>query len=45
MLGQQASWQTVCNLSSANKARVRKYSGETGARTFIQSGCFRSTIS
>src|SRR5271156_1846654 len=44
MLGQHASWQTECNFSSARIALVRKYSGDTGARTLIQSGCFRSAI-
>src|SRR3981189_1927143 len=44
ILGQHASWQTECNFSSPKIALVRKYSGETGARTFIQSGCFRSAI-
>src|SRR5215813_8096992 len=45
IFGQHASWQTLCSFSSPRMARVRKYSGETGARTLIQSGCFRSTIS
>src|SRR5580692_449483 len=44
MLGQHASWQTECSFSSARIAFVRKYSGDTGARTLIQSGCFRSAI-
>src|ERR1700723_3150378 len=44
MLGQHASWQTECSFSSARIALVRKYSGDTGARTLIQSGCFRSAI-
>src|SRR6267378_760554 len=44
ILGQQASWHTECNFSSPRIALVRKYSGETGARTLIQSGCFRSII-
>src|SRR5271154_265972 len=44
IFGQHASWQTECNFSSLKIALVRKYSGETGARTLIQSGCFRSAI-
>src|SRR5260370_26332570 len=44
ILGQHASWQTECSLSSPRIALVRKYSGETGARTLIQSGCFLSAI-
>ena len=44
MFGQHASWQTECSLSPPRIALVRKYSGDTGARTLIQSGCFRSTI-
>src|SRR5208282_497252 len=44
MFGQHASWQTECNLSSPRIALVRKYSGDTGARTLIQSGCLRSAI-
>ena len=42
IFGQQASWQTVCSSSSPSSARVRKYSGEAGARTLIHSGCLRS---
>src|ERR1700683_300136 len=44
IFGQHASWQTECSLSSPRIALVRKYSGDTGARTLIQSGCFRSAI-
>src|SRR5258708_5809159 len=44
IFGQHASWQTACSLSSPRIALVRKYSGDTGARTLIQSGCFRSAI-
>src|SRR5712692_2116472 len=44
ILGQHASWQTECNFSSPKIAFARKYSCETGARTLIQSGCFRSII-
>src|SRR6266852_4661667 len=44
IFGQHASWQTECNFSSPRIALVRKYSGDVGARTLIQSGCFRSAI-
>src|SRR5579863_3551300 len=44
IFGQPASWQTVCSFSSVRSARVRRYSGEEGARTLIQSGCLRSAI-
>src|SRR5215469_4789468 len=44
IFGQHASWQTECSLSSARIPLVRKYSGDVGARTLIQSGCLRSGI-